>query len=128
MILDTDIREEVKILRHQFDTMFLNKPINAANTYQANVCELCASPMHFTQNCPTLRKSVPSISIENPQMDHFLRLTIQSGGITPISFGSKISRLIREVLPLKISINHLNQLNFLLIKCHSLHHSHQWKT
>ena len=48
------IREEVKVLRHQFDTMVLNKPVNAVDTYQANICGLCANQMHFTQNCPTL--------------------------------------------------------------------------
>jgi hypothetical protein len=34
-------------------------PVNVANTYQSDVCGLCISPMHFTQNCPTL-------STENP--------------------------------------------------------------
>jgi uncharacterized coiled-coil protein SlyX len=36
------------------EAIALNKPVIAANTYQADVCSLCASPMHFTQNCPSL--------------------------------------------------------------------------
>jgi hypothetical protein len=56
---DAELREEVKELKRQLATLALNKLVNAAETYQADVCGLCASPMHFTQNCPTL-------SIENP--------------------------------------------------------------
>ena len=51
---DAELREDVKELKRQLATLVLNKPVNAAETYQADVCELCASPMHFTQNCPTL--------------------------------------------------------------------------
>jgi hypothetical protein len=47
---DTNIREEFKVLRRQFDTMVLNKPVNVADTYQVEICGLCANPMHFTQN------------------------------------------------------------------------------
>jgi hypothetical protein len=50
----TELREDVKALKRQFDTLVLNKPVNAAETYKADVCGLCTSPMHFTQNCPTL--------------------------------------------------------------------------
>jgi hypothetical protein len=50
----TELREDVKALKRQFDTLVLNKPVNAAETYEADVCGLCTSPMHFTQNCPTL--------------------------------------------------------------------------
>ncbi|XP_059446537.1 uncharacterized protein LOC132178098 [Corylus avellana] len=58
---DTDIREELEDLRRQLDAMTLNKPVNVADTYQVDVCGLCASPMHFTQNCPSL-----SIDAEYP--------------------------------------------------------------
>jgi hypothetical protein len=56
---NVELREEVKELKHKFATLVLNKPVNATETYQADVCGLCANPMHFTQNCPTL-------STENP--------------------------------------------------------------
>jgi hypothetical protein len=56
---NAELREEVKELKRKFAALILNKPVNAAETYQADVCKLCASPMHFTQNYPTL-------SIENP--------------------------------------------------------------
>jgi hypothetical protein len=56
---NAELREEVKELKRKFATLVLNKPVNEAETYQADVCGLCASPMHFTQNCPTL-------STENP--------------------------------------------------------------
>jgi hypothetical protein len=51
---NAELREEVKELKRKFATLILNKPVNAVETYQADVCKLCASPMHFTQNCPTL--------------------------------------------------------------------------
>jgi hypothetical protein len=51
---DVDIRRELKELRCQLDAMALSKPVNAAYTYKVDVCGLCASPMQFTQNCPTL--------------------------------------------------------------------------
>jgi hypothetical protein len=56
---DAGFRENVKVLKQQFDTLVLNKPMNAVDTYQADVCGLCSSLTHFTQNCPTL-------SIGNP--------------------------------------------------------------
>jgi hypothetical protein len=34
----------------------LNKPVTAVNIYQADICSLCASPMHFIQNCTSLSK------------------------------------------------------------------------
>jgi hypothetical protein len=36
------------------EAIVLNKPVTTANIYQADICSLCASPMHFTQNCPSL--------------------------------------------------------------------------
>ena len=42
-------------------------------------------------NLTGLRKSMPSMSTENPQVDRFQRLTIQGAGITQISLRSKIS-------------------------------------
>jgi hypothetical protein len=51
---DVELREDVKELKCQLATLVLNKLVNAAETYQADVCGLCTSPMHFTQNCPTL--------------------------------------------------------------------------
>jgi hypothetical protein len=56
---NTELREEVKELKRQFASLVLNKPVNAAETYQADVCGLCTSPMHFTQNCPTLLAENP---------------------------------------------------------------------
>ena len=56
---DAKLREDVKALKRQLANLVLNKPVNAAETYHANICGLCTSPMHFTQNCPTL-------SIEQP--------------------------------------------------------------
>ena len=51
---DVELKEDVKALKRQFETLVLNKPVNAENTYQADAWGLCTSPMHFTQNCPTL--------------------------------------------------------------------------
>ena len=56
---DAELREDVKVIKRQLATLVLKKLENAAETYQADVCGLCASPMHFTQNCYTL-------STENP--------------------------------------------------------------
>jgi hypothetical protein len=56
---DANLREDFKVLRRQFDTLVLNKPVNAAGTYQVEVCRLCASPTHFTQNCPNLSTEYP---------------------------------------------------------------------
>ena len=56
---DAELREDVKAFKQQLETLALHKPINAVDTYQADVCGLCANQMHFTQNCPTL-------STENP--------------------------------------------------------------
>jgi hypothetical protein len=56
---NAELREEVKELKRKFATLVLNKPVNATETYQADVCGLCANPMHFTQNCPTLLAENP---------------------------------------------------------------------
>jgi hypothetical protein len=56
---DAELKEDVKVLKRQFNTLVLNKLVNAVETYQADVCGLCASPMHFTQNCPTLSTEQP---------------------------------------------------------------------
>jgi hypothetical protein len=56
-----DIRGQLKDIMHTIEALALNKPVTAANIYQADVCSLCASPMHFTQNCPFL-----SIGAEYP--------------------------------------------------------------
>jgi len=49
-----DIRGQLKDLMRTVEALALNKPVTAANIYQPEVCSLCASPMHFTQNCPSL--------------------------------------------------------------------------
>ena len=36
------------------ETIALNKPVNATDTYQVNICSVYASPTHFTQNFPSL--------------------------------------------------------------------------
>jgi hypothetical protein len=56
------------------------------------------------QQSTRLRKLKHSMSTENPQVDHFLILTIQGGGIIQISLGSIISHLMKEVFPLKLRI------------------------
>jgi hypothetical protein len=56
---DAELREDVKALKRQFETLILNKPVKVTDTYQADVCRLCTSPMHFTQNCPTLSTEQP---------------------------------------------------------------------
>jgi hypothetical protein len=132
---DANIRE-LKELRCQFDAMALSKPMNAAYTYQVDICGLCASLMHFTQNYPTLSTVTKHPTEQVNAFNDYKkptngpRLTIQGGGITPISLGGRISHLIREGLPLKlrISISHHTKLNSLLIKYHSLHHSLHWMT
>jgi hypothetical protein len=49
-----DIRGQLKDIMGTVEAIALNKPVTAANIYQADVCSLCTSPMHFTQNCPSL--------------------------------------------------------------------------
>jgi hypothetical protein len=59
LALITELREDVKAIKRQLATLVLNKPVNAAEMYQADVCRLCTSPMHFTQNYPTLSTEQP---------------------------------------------------------------------
>ena len=47
---NAELREDVKELKRQLATLILNKPVNAAEMCQADVCGLCTSPIHFTQN------------------------------------------------------------------------------
>jgi hypothetical protein len=49
-----DIRGQLKDLMRTVEALALNKPVTATNIYQPEVCSLCASPMHFTQNCQSL--------------------------------------------------------------------------
>ena len=56
---DAELREDVKVLKRQVESLVLNKPVNVADTYQVDVCWLCTSPMHFTQNCHTLSTRNP---------------------------------------------------------------------
>jgi hypothetical protein len=56
-----DIRWQLKDIMHTVEAIALNKPVTVANIYQVDVYSLCASPMHFTQNCPSL-----SIVVECP--------------------------------------------------------------
>jgi hypothetical protein len=49
-----DIRGKLKDLMRIVEALALNKLVTAANIYQADVCSLCANPMHFNQNCPSL--------------------------------------------------------------------------
>jgi hypothetical protein len=94
---DTELREEVKEIKRQLATLVLNKPMNGAEKYQANVwgyvpvqCTSLRTSLLCQQKI-RLRKLMPSMSIENPQVDLSLKLTIQGGGITQISHGSRIS-------------------------------------
>jgi hypothetical protein len=52
-----DIRGQLKDIMRTIEAIALNKPVTAANIYQADVCSLCASSIHFTQNCPSLSTS-----------------------------------------------------------------------
>jgi hypothetical protein len=56
---EAELREDVNEIKRQLATLVLSKPVNAAETYQADVCGLCTSPMHYTQNCPTLSAEQP---------------------------------------------------------------------
>ena len=56
---NAELKEDFKALKRQFDTLVLNKLVNTADTYQADVCGLCTGPMYFTQNCPTLSTEYP---------------------------------------------------------------------
>jgi hypothetical protein len=49
-----DIKGQLKDIMSAVEAIALNKPVTASNIYQANVCSLYASSMHFTQNCPSL--------------------------------------------------------------------------
>jgi hypothetical protein len=49
-----DIRGQLKDIMRIVEALALNKPVTAANIYQADICSLRASPMHFNQNCPSL--------------------------------------------------------------------------
>jgi hypothetical protein len=49
-----DIRGQLKDIMRTVEAIALNKPVTATNIYQVDVCSLCASPMHFTQNCLSL--------------------------------------------------------------------------
>jgi len=51
---DEDIRGQLKDIMRTVEAIALNKPVTVANIYQADVCSLCASPMHSTQNRPSL--------------------------------------------------------------------------
>jgi hypothetical protein len=51
---EVELREDANEIKRQLATLVLNKLVNAAEMYQADVCGLCTSPMHYTQNCPTL--------------------------------------------------------------------------
>jgi hypothetical protein len=51
---DAGLREDVKALKRQFDTLVLSKPVNAVDTYQADLYGFCSNLMHFIQNCTTL--------------------------------------------------------------------------
>jgi hypothetical protein len=64
---NAELREDVKVLKCQFETLVLNKPMNAVDTYQVDICGLCTSLMHFTQNCPTLsiEQSIEEVSAFN---------------------------------------------------------------
>ena len=46
---DAELREDVKALKCQFETLVLNKLMNAADTYQVDVCGLCTSLMHHSK-------------------------------------------------------------------------------
>jgi hypothetical protein len=52
-----DIRGQLKNIMHTIEAIALNKPVTATNIYQVDVCSLCASPLQFTQNCPSLSTS-----------------------------------------------------------------------
>jgi hypothetical protein len=49
-----DIRGQLKDIMRTVEALALNKPVTAANIYQADVSSLCASLMHFTQNYSSL--------------------------------------------------------------------------
>jgi hypothetical protein len=57
-----DIRGQLKDIMRIVEAIALNNPVTAANIYQADVCFLCVSPMHFTQNCPSLSTSAEYLS------------------------------------------------------------------
>jgi hypothetical protein len=110
---DAELREDVKVLKRQFDTLVLNKPVDATD------------PMHFTQNCPTL--SLERLIEEvNALITHKWTRVVESPKFV---LEAKFRHLIREVIPLKlrISISHHTKLNHLLIKHHNLHLSLHWK-
>jgi len=87
------------------EAIALNKPVTTTNIYQANVCSLCASLMHFTQNCPSLSTGVEYPLEQVNAFNDYKKPTIQDGGTIPISLGSKINHKIKEEPRLKLIIN-----------------------
>jgi hypothetical protein len=49
-----DIMGQLKDIMRKVEAITPNKPVIATNIYQADICSLCISLMHFTQNCPSL--------------------------------------------------------------------------
>jgi hypothetical protein len=139
-----DIRGQLKDLMSTVEALALNKPVTAANIYQAEVCSLCASPMHFTQNCPSLSTGAEYPPEQVNAFNDYRKPT--SGGTIPTSLGSKIKHKINEEHQLKLVINillgsfhrlkisfgHLTKPNLLLfslpLKCHHWNHNHHLKT
>jgi hypothetical protein len=45
---------KIDTLTKRLDTLNVNRPINAANTFTVESCSICACLMHLAQTCPSL--------------------------------------------------------------------------
>jgi hypothetical protein len=48
----------IDALTKRLDTLNVGQYINATNTFTADSCSICASPMHSTQNFPSFMEQV----------------------------------------------------------------------
>jgi hypothetical protein len=51
---DTELSQRMDAIVKRLDALSVGKSVNAANTFPAESCSICASPMHQAQNCPSM--------------------------------------------------------------------------
>jgi hypothetical protein len=51
---EAELNLKIDALTKKLDALNVNRPINAANTFNVESCSICASPMHLAQSCPPM--------------------------------------------------------------------------
>jgi hypothetical protein len=97
---EAELNIKIDALTKMLDTLNIGQSINATNTFTADNCSICASPLHSTQNCPSFMEQVNAFNDYRKQSNGPYLETYNTGWRNHPNLSWKQSQLNKGETPL----------------------------